>query len=113
MNCKIHPILYDFFLRIHDTLGAEIVHRRKRNSATSIEIIFYCDDFLIMTGRLNTLPEAEKWGFWVICRLQPNKFYNGHQVYQLFLSPVHPKKRRELQTTITSLIQPASAALVA
>jgi hypothetical protein len=113
MNCKIHPILYDFFLRIHDTLGAEIVHRRKRNSATSIEIIFYCDDFLIMTGRLNTLPEAEKWGFWVICRLQPNKFYNGHQVYQLFLSPVHPKKRREMQTTITSLIQPASAALVA
>lgn len=65
-NCKIHPVLYHFYLIIRDTLNAEIVHRRKRTSNTCIEIIFYCDDFLIVTGRLNTLPQAEKWGYWVI-----------------------------------------------
>ncbi|MBR1879042.1 MAG: hypothetical protein IJ814_08605 [Paludibacteraceae bacterium] len=106
LNCKIHPVLYRFYLRLKDTLAAEMVHRRKRSSATCIEIIFYCDEMLVPTGRLNTLPEAEKWGFWVICRLQSNPkhaFYRAHRVYQLYLSPVHPKKRREAGTTITPL----------
>jgi hypothetical protein len=64
MNCKIHPILYQFYLRLKDTLGAEIVHRSKRTSSMSIEVIFYSDEMLVATGRLNTLPEAEKWGYW-------------------------------------------------
>ena len=54
MNCKIHPILYRFYLRLKATLGAEIVHRRKRTSSMSIEVIFYSDEMLVMTGRLNT-----------------------------------------------------------
>lgn len=106
INCNIHPVLYNFFLRLHDTLGAEIVHRRKRTSPTSIEVIYYCEEILIMTGRLNTLPEAEKWGYWIICRKQNKKghmVYKGHRVYQLYLSPVHPKKRRETQPLITPL----------
>ena len=106
MNCKIHPVLYQFYLRLRDTLGAEIVHRRKRQSPMSIEVIFHSDEFLIVTGRLNTLPEAEKCGFWVICRKQTRKnysIYKGHQVYQLFLSPVHPKKRRAMLPVITPL----------
>ena len=106
MNCKIHPILYRFYLRLKDTLGAEIVHRRKRTSSTSIEVIFYSDEMLVATGRLNTLPEAEKWGFWIICRPQTKKrymFYKGHRVYQLYLSPVHPKKQRETVSVITPL----------
>ena len=106
MNCKIHPVLYHFYIKLKGVLGAEIVHRRKRTSRTAIEVIFYTDDFFVITRHLNTLPEAEKCGFWIICRPQtkPDRmFYKNHRVYQLFLSPVHPKKRREIQTTITPL----------
>ena len=112
MNCKIHPILYNFYLRLKDVLGAEMVHRRKRPSATAIEVIFHCDNILVPRGRLNTLPEAEKWGYWVICRPQTKPqymFYKGHRVFQLFLSPVHPKKQREMQVTIHSLYGSAEA----
>ena len=97
-NCKINPILYDFYLRLKDTLGAEMVHRRRRKSATCIEIVFYNDLYRYLKGRLNTLKEAEKWGFWVICRAQTKRghgVWHGRAVYQLFLTPVHPKKRRE------------------
>ncbi len=38
MNCNIHPVLYRFYLHLKDTLGAEIVHRRKRTSNKAIEI---------------------------------------------------------------------------
>ena len=114
MNCKIHPILYKFYLELRKLLEAEMVHRRKRRSKTCIEIIYHCDKFMVMTGRLNTLPEAEKCGFWIICRPKPNTFYHNHQVYDLFLTPVHPKKRREIIPTITPLHQVAdSAALIA
>ena len=105
-NCKIHPVLYAFYLRLHDTMDAEIVHRRKRTSNMCIELIFYCSDIPVMTGRLNTRKDAEKCGFWVICRPQTkqnNMFYAEHRVYQLYLSPVHPKKRREMQSEITPL----------
>ena len=106
MYCNIHPVLYNFYLRLKDVLGAEMVHRRKRTSAKSIEVIYYCDEMLVTTGRLNTLPEAEKWGYWIICRPQTKKrymFHKNHRVYQLYLSPVHPKKRREIMPVIHSL----------
>ena len=105
-NCNIHPILYRFYLGLRDALGAEIVHRRKRSSSMCIEVIFYCDDLMVLTGHLNTLPEAEECGFFIICRPQTHRkhmFYKGHRVFQLFLSPVHPKKRREILPKITSL----------
>ena len=116
MNCQIHPVLYHFFLRLKDTLCAEIVHRRKRPSRTCIEIIYNADGVPIPTGRLNTLREAEKWGFWVIGREQtkPERMiYRGRRVYQLFLSPVHPKKRREMKKTIIPLHQTNSMAMIA
>ncbi len=116
MNTKINPILYDFYLRLQETLSAEMVHRRKRTSSMCIEIIFLCDKFLIVTGRLNTLPEAEKWGFWVICRPQTKRgrtFYKGYRVYQLFLSPVHPKKRRASMPIITPLHASVPEAMMA
>ncbi len=106
MNCKIHPVLYRFYLRLKDTLGAEIVHRRKRTSRMAIEVIFYSEEFLIITGRLNTLPKAEECGFWIICRPQTKAgrtYYKKHRVYQLFLSPVHPKKWRVSVQHITPL----------
>ena len=116
MNCKIHPVLYHFYLQLKDVLGAEMVHRRKRTSRMAIEVIFYTDDMLVITRHINTLPEAEKSGFWIICRPQTNlkrMFYKNHRVYQLFLSPVHPKKRREMVKIITSLCQPESIAMTA
>ena len=111
MNCNIHPVLYHYFLRLQDTMSAEMVHRRKRSSITCIEIIFWCDGLKVLTGRINTLPEAEACGFWVICRPQTNPrraIYKDHKVYQLFLSPVHPKKRRETKKVITPLVTVAS-----
>ena len=106
MNSKIHPVLYKYYLRLHSTLGAEIVHRRTRKSCMCIEIIFYCDSIQVITGRINSLREAEACGFWVICRPQTQRghtVYNNHRVYQLFLSPVHPKKIRESEHTVTPL----------
>ena len=106
-NCKIHPVLYRFYLRLHDTLGAEIVHRRKRTSDMCIEIIFYSLDLVeTINRRMNTLKEAEACGYWVICRPQTSRkhmFHKGLRVHQLFLTPVHPKKWRAKEPTITSL----------
>lgn len=97
-------------------MGAEMVHRRRRKSAMCIEVIFYVDYIMTVTGRLNTLKEAERCGFWIMCRPQTKKghtIYKGHQVFQLFLTPVHPKKQRERNTTITSLDQPVVQSLMA
>ena len=103
MNCKIHPVLYKCYLHLRERLGAKIVHRRKRRSSMCIEIIFYCDAIKDLRGHLNALKEAEVDTFWVICRRKPNCFYEGRQVYLLFLTPIHPKKRRERGTTVTPL----------
>ena len=93
-----------------------MVHRSQRKSTMCIEVIFYTDNFMIVIGRLNTLKDAEKCGFWIMCRPQTKKGHTickGHPVFQLFLTPVHPKKQRERNTTITSLDQPAIQALMA
>ena len=97
-NCHINPVLYDFYLRLKELLGATIVHRRKRKSNNCIEVVFTDDLYRHLNSRLNTLKEAESCGFWVICRLQTKRghsVYHGRQVFQLYLSPVHPKKRLE------------------
>ena len=107
LNCKIHPVLYKFFVRLKYTLGAEIVHRRKRSSTTCIEVIFHSEELVpLLSGHLNTLREAEAWGFWIMCRPQNKRghtIYKGHRVFLLYLTPVHPKKRRETQPAITPL----------
>ena len=99
-NCHIDPILYQFYLRLKDRLGVEMVHRRRRKSSTCIEIIITCDAINRLSGRLNTLPEAEKCGFWIVCRPQTKRGHtkwHDYIVYQLFLTPVHPKKRHDAQ----------------
>lgn len=104
---NIHPVLYKAFLILHEELDAEIVHRRKRTSDMCIEIIFDNPFLHAISGRINSLSDAEACGFWIICRPQTKKghqFYKGRRVYQLFLSPVHPKKRRETLPDITSLV---------
>ena len=116
MNCKIHPILYKYFLILKKKLGAQIVHRRKRTSSTSIEIYFLNTLIKDISGRFNTLKEAEFCGFWIICRKQTSPkhaIYKDHQVYQLFLTPVHPKKQHEINQTIEPLIDIESLAMTA
>ena len=99
-NCKINPVLYNVFLQLRNTLDARMVHRRRRTSSNCIEIIFLCDLAQFLNGRINTLKEAEKCGYWVICRAQNkrgHKEWRHYPVFQLFLTPVHPKKRQENQ----------------
>ena len=109
MNNNINPILYNVYLGLHDRLGAIIVHRRHRKSNTSIEIIFTSPAIKEYTGRINTLKEAETCGYWVISRRQTkgkHLTWRGHAVFQLFLSPVHPKKRHEaLLATAQTAVQ--------
>ena len=98
MNNKINPILYNSYLTLRRRLGASIVHRRRRKSSNCIEIVFRIKGLESIKGHLNPLKDAEKCGFWIMCRPQNKRghtTYDGLQVYQLFLTPVHPKKRHE------------------
>lgn len=100
MNTNIDPILYECFLLLRKKCGATIVHRRRRKSSTRLEIVFRCKGIEYISGRLNTLKNAEHCGFWIICRPQRkgrHAVWKGLPVYQLFLTPVHPKKRHEAQ----------------
>ena len=98
MNNNINPHLYNAYLHLKDTLNAKMIHRRKRKTANLIEIVFLCDAINALSGHINTLKEAEACGFWIVCRRQTGKkhaFYHGLPVFQLFLTPVHPKKALE------------------
>ena len=98
MNNNINPVLYAFYLGLKDQLGAKMVHRRHRKSTTCIEIVFHNELIKSVIGRLNTLKEAEQCGYWIMCRLQTkraHKSYHNRTVFQLFLTPVHPRKRNE------------------
>ncbi len=96
-NNKINPILYHFYLRLRAKLGARIVHRRNRRSNNAIEIILTAPLFKLISGRLNTLPEANQWNYWIMMRPQRGKhaLYRNYPVFQLFLTPVHPRKKHE------------------
>lgn len=97
-NNHIALELYSFYLHLKKELGARIVHRRRRASNTCIEIVFSTTLIKQLTGRLNTLTEAEACGYWIMCRRQTKRghsIYRNQAVYQLFLTPVHPKKRNE------------------
>ena len=59
MNNNINPHLYNAYLHLKDTLNAKMVHRRKRKTANSIEIVFLCDAINALSGHINTLKEAE------------------------------------------------------
>ena len=97
-NNHIAPELYSFYISLKREMGALIVHRRRRTSSTCIEIIFMPPLIKEINGRLNTLPDAEACGYWIMCRRQTKRgheCYHGYAVFQLFLTPVHPKKRNE------------------
>ena len=97
-NNHIAPELYSFYISLKREMGALIVHRRRRTSSTCIEIIFLPPLIKEINGRLNTLHDAEACGYWIMCRRQTKRgheCYHGYAVFQLFLTPVHPKKRNE------------------
>ena len=103
MNNNINPILYAFYRKMRQAVGARIVHRRSRKSKNCIEIILTNNLLESVTCRLNTLKEAEACGYWVICRRQNKRghsVWRGKAVFQLFLSPVHPKKQAEARKAI-------------
>ncbi len=115
-NCKIHPLLYKAFLSLKETMGAQIVHRRKRKSNICIEITFLNDLLTCYKGSVNSLPEAEACGFWILCKPQSSKkhrYHKGYLIHLLYLSPVHPKKRLAIMPNITPLhaIPPQEALL--
>ena len=116
-NNHIAPELYSFYLRLKQTLGAQIVHRRRRASNTCIEIVFHTALFQHLSGRLNTLSEAEACGYWIMCRRQTKRghsIYHNRAVYQLFLTPVHPKKwRKHMPIFLPEAIKSARAARAA
>ena len=112
MNNHIHPVLYDFYRTLKRNFEAEMVHRRRRKSTICIEIVFHNKLFTSWTGRLNTLKEAEACGFSVICRRQTKKgrdTWHGLTVFQLFLAPVHPQKRREAAPAEDITFEPITA----
>ena len=102
MNSKINPLLYNYYLSLKETLGACIVHRRRRTSRNCIEIIFTNGLIEDISGHVMPLREAEANGYWYILRAQTKRgheVWRGHRVYQLYLSPVHHKKRHAAQKT--------------
>lgn len=72
--------------------------RRHRDASNGMYVEFISRSPLIewVSGRQNMLKEAEACGYWVMVRRQPSlkkRYYKDHQVYQMFLTPVHPKKK--------------------
>ena len=109
-HCHIDPVLYRFYLRLKDGCGLTMVHRRRRKSATCIEVVINISAFASISGRLNTLREAEACGYWVVIRRQAkgkHATWRGKAVFQLFLTPVHPKKRHAARVLAQNLVQQA------
>ena len=97
MNLKLNPVLYKNLCSLRRTFGFRIVPTRgkRRPNANSVDVIITSPLIESLSGRLNSLKEAEACGYWIICRARRGKrrTYKQHQIFQIFLSPVHPKKR--------------------
>lgn len=94
---KRNKILDEWITKLKENYEIELV-RRHRAAANGMYVEFISRSPLIqyIRGRQNTLKKAEACGYWVMIRKQPSakkRFYKNHQVYQLFLTPVHPKKK--------------------
>jgi len=94
---KRNEILNEWVGILRRHYDIELVRRhRTARSGTYVEFIYKSNLVNDLTGRQNMLKDAEACGYWVMIRKQPSAkkgFYKGHQVYQLFLTPVHPKKK--------------------
>ena len=94
---KRNEILDEWVKAFREHFNIELV-RRHRGSANGkyVEFISHSPLMKSVTGRQNMLKEAEACGYWVMVRKQTSpkrRYYKGHQVFQMFLTPVHPKKK--------------------
>lgn len=94
---KRNEILDEWVKLLKENYEIEPV-RRHRSAANGMYVEFISRSPLMqfVKGHQNTLKEAEACGYWVMVRKQlsaKKRFYKNHQVYQLFLTPVHPKKK--------------------
>ncbi len=75
----------------------ELVRRhRGAKNGMYVEFISHSPFVDMISGRQNMLKEAEACGYWVMVRKQTSpkrRYYKDHQVFQMFLTPVHPKKK--------------------
>ena len=100
MNVKTNPILYRWIKALKEELGIQLVPRREKRQRDYVEFIFSNLLTAQLSGRLNTLSNAEACGYWVIVRRRTTgkrNFYHDHPVYQLYLSPVHHVKYHRLK----------------
>ena len=94
---KRNEILDEWVKVFRSHFDIELV-RRHRNAANGMYVEFISRSPLIqwVSGRQNMLKEAEACGYWVMVRKQTSpkrRYYKEHQVYQMFLTPVHHKKK--------------------
>lgn len=94
---KRNEILDEWVKVFRENFDVELV-RRHRNAANGMYVEFISHSPLVkwVSGRQNMLKEAEACGYWVMVRKQTSpkrRYYKGHQVFQMFLTPVHPKKK--------------------
>lgn len=102
MNCKMNPILYKWVCILREEIGIQLVPRREKRRPDVVDLILTHDFIYDISGHLNTYQDAEQCGYFVIIkklRSAKRGTYHGKRVYQLFLSPIHPKKRREMNST--------------
>ena len=102
MNCKMNPILYKWVCILRKQVGIQLVPRREKRRPDVVDLIFTNDFIADLSGHLNSYKDAEQCGYFVILkRLRSAKrgIYHDRRVYQLFLSPVHPKNRRWIMGT--------------
>lgn len=83
-----------------------VVRRHRQKSDKCVDVIFTNDAVTILKGHINSLPDAEACGFWVMLKPRKGKIdkilYKGKLVHSLYLSPVHHKKRRETKSETTA-----------
>ena len=93
---KRNTILHEWIKVLRYYLTITTINRHSKTNRNYVE--FICDSpiFEQLSGRLNDLRDAESCGYWIMVRPQKSAkkaVYQDHQVYQLFLTPVHPHKK--------------------
>jgi len=92
-----HPLIRKWLRILKKKVGILVIRRHREENPNTADYIITNLAFTKIVGRLNTQKEAEACGYWVVSRRQRGKkqFYKEKQVFVLFLTPVHPKKKFE------------------
>ena len=114
MNLKMDPFLRNCIYAMRKYVGITVLPRRHPRSPNCVEVILSNEAITYLSGRLISLPEAEKHGYWLMIRPLTRgrkRFYHGHPVFQLFLTPVHPKKKHAIRPLVeaAALFEPIAS----